>query len=118
MSKFYGKMWDRVGRMSTRCGHSQLVTQAGSHQGGVQVILTEIEGVIVAEVSLIAWLGNGTRQILYNGPVNPVRVAIGQSNAMKAALKAVKTLSPQDMVHGQKLCGVKDILIKINKNSY
>lgn len=70
MSKFYGKMWDRVEKQSTRCGHKQIVTQAASFAGAIEVRLYEDEnGVECFAVRMIKWIGAGDSALLCEGEI-------------------------------------------------
>lgn len=73
MAHFYGRMEGNRGE-TTRCGTkgSGIVARLGSWTGGVRVHLwwNEIHQENWATVSLIAWNGRGTQQLLYEGPVD------------------------------------------------
>jgi hypothetical protein len=77
MAHFYGKVKGQRGE-ATRLGGAKngLQTTAASYAGAVKVDLFVRDGVDYAEVSLIPWLGHGTRKVLYRGPVSgpPVEV--------------------------------------------
>ena len=70
MSKFYGKMWDRVEKQSTRCGHGQMVTQAASFAGAIEVWLhVGDDGAERFEVRMISWKGVGDAVLLCEGEI-------------------------------------------------
>ncbi len=72
MAKFRGLVQGDDKTETSRLGHRLLTTQAQSWQGKVITQLHEDEeGIIQARVALEPHQGQGTRKVLYEGPVNP-----------------------------------------------
>jgi hypothetical protein len=71
MAHFLGQIEGQRGPAS-RLGSkaSGLRTVAASWQGAVETTLYEREGVDYARVSLRPWHGNGTSQLIFDGPVS------------------------------------------------
>lgn len=75
MARFYGVLNGGRGDVS-RLGHKStgLTTYAASWAGAVRVSLyVNADGTDCARVELVEHRGEGTRAVLYDGPVNPER---------------------------------------------
>jgi hypothetical protein len=69
MAKFIGKVRGGRGEAS-RLGHKSIQTVAASWQGAVSVELREVEGHIIADVSLRQWHGGGVTKAIWQGRVD------------------------------------------------
>ncbi len=78
MSHFYGTLQGSRGQ-ATRCGSkdSGITTYAASWAGAVQACVYVRDGKDWATVRLTTWSGAGVDRLLYDGPVDPVRVVVG-----------------------------------------
>lgn len=74
MARFIGTVQGNRGSLS-RLGHPSggLRTVAAGWQGSVRTYLSDKDGVDWARVELDTWHGNGTRKVLYEGPVGEYR---------------------------------------------
>jgi hypothetical protein len=71
MSHFYGTLQGLAGKATRRGSkRSGLVVEAASWRGAVRVELFAEDGADMCRVELVPWHNNGTRRVLYVGPVS------------------------------------------------
>ena len=80
-SKFYGTLESERGKQSTKCGHQEIITQAASWAGAIEVRLyTERDGEERYTVEAIPWHGSGKKSTIAYGSMATLHGTPGQSS--------------------------------------
>lgn len=74
MNHFYGSLQGTQNVVS-RCGTkaSGMSTVCASRQGAVECSAYHHDGIDKVSINFIPWKGHGSKQVIYNGPIDPIQ---------------------------------------------